>query len=66
MPIMDGFEFLVELDLLKLNKRPLVAMLSVSNRKEDMEKAFQLKADAYFVKPLNIEYLNEFLAKALK
>lgn len=65
MPYMDGFEFLLELDLLKLNTRPLVVMLSSSQKKEDEHKALQLKADAYLRKPLKIEELNEFLSKTL-
>jgi CheY-like chemotaxis protein len=62
MPVMGGFEFLKELDQLKLNKRPLVVMLSSSRKKDDVEKAFQLKADGYFTKPFRLEDLTEFLA----
>lgn len=62
MPVMGGFEFLKELDLLDITKKPLVVMLSSSRKKDDVEKAFQLKADGYFTKPFRMEDLNEFLA----
>ncbi|QHL87178.1 response regulator [Nibribacter ruber] len=61
MPVMGGFEFLRQLDLLHLKKRPWVVMLSSSRKKDDVEKAFQLNADGYFTKPFRIEDLTEFL-----
>ncbi|AKQ45817.1 hypothetical protein TH63_09450 [Rufibacter radiotolerans] len=64
MPVMDGFEFLREVNLLGLARRPLIAMLSSSRKEEDVRKSFQLKADAYFTKPFRIEYLEQLLVEA--
>ena len=56
MPIINGFEFLEQLKTLTIPLDKIkVIMLSSSNEKKDIERAVQLGADGYLMKPLSEE-----------
>ncbi len=50
MPIMDGFEFLAELQKKKLAKDSVIVVLSNLGQKEDINKGVSLGASGYIVK----------------
>jgi CheY-like chemotaxis protein len=61
MPVMDGFEFLEELDALCSEKtKPKVFILTSSDDIRDKKQASKFEVDGYFVKPVtqkNLDYL---------
>jgi len=57
MPLKDGFEVLAWLHSQPQLKRISVIVLSASSRPEDVERAYQLGANSYLVKPTTIESL---------
>ena len=64
MPRKNGFEVLEELKNDPKLKQIPVIMLSCSERQEDINRAYQMGAAAYFTKPMTLEtYLG--LAQAL-
>ncbi len=62
MPEMNGFEVLKNLRSMKgFENLPLCSVLSSSSDSQDIEKSFELGANAYLVKPNNAkEYLSLF------
>jgi CheY-like chemotaxis protein len=65
MPIMDGFGFLESLtknDLLKKNNTRIIVVTSSEN-KLDVQKAKEMGADDYIVKPVSEEKLRSILQK---
>jgi len=59
MPRMNGFEVLEELKSDYELKNIPVVVLSISQNKDDMARVEELKANAYIVKPMNIDdYVN--------
>ncbi|MBO9583933.1 MAG: response regulator [Flavobacterium sp.] len=61
MPIMNGWECLKELKLDARYKEIPVIMISTSSHKNDMDKAANLGALCYFVKPNNFNDLKQVL-----
>jgi CheY-like chemotaxis protein len=59
LPRMHGFDFLARVKTDPELKTIPVCILTTSEAEEDVEKAKELKADSYFLKPLD---LNEFEA----
>jgi CheY-like chemotaxis protein len=57
MPKMDGFEVLAWIRAQPVLKRIAVFILSASARNEDLERAFDLGATSYLVKPGTLETL---------
>jgi two-component system, chemotaxis family, response regulator Rcp1 len=66
LPMMHGFEFLrrIKKDS-RLNSIP-VCILSTSNAQEDVEKARQLGAECYLVKPLELENFETDLSRIIE
>jgi len=50
MPVMDGFEFLAEIQKKKLVPHASIIILSNLGQKEDFDKGAELGADGYIVK----------------
>jgi len=63
MPSMSGFEFLEELKALAKGKLPLVIMLSSSEQDSDVERAREMGAHAYCVKPSGLEGIVAFVSR---
>ena len=61
MPMKNGFEVLAWLRAQPEYKRLLVIVLTASMRSDDVERAFGLKADAFFVKPSDLDELTAML-----
>ena len=57
MPMKDGFDVLGWVRTQPAFKRLSVIVLTASTRPEDVERAFDLGASSYLVKPINIEDL---------
>jgi CheY-like chemotaxis protein len=57
MPLQNGFDVLAWVRAQSGLKRLSIVVLSASVRAEDIEKAFDLGATAYLVKPRNLETL---------
>jgi CheY-like chemotaxis protein len=57
MPLQNGFDVLTWVRAQSGLKRLSIIVLSASMRAEDIEKAFDLGATAYLVKPRNLEAL---------
>ena len=57
MPMKDGFDVLGWVRTQPAFKRLSVIVLTASTRPEDVERAFDLGASSYLVKPINIEAL---------
>ncbi len=55
MPMMDGFEFMDELQALKLQQQVVVAILTSSNNYRDLSQASKYRFAAYLQKPISIE-----------
>lgn len=55
MPVMDGFEFMEELEALQLHKRVKVAVLTSSDNYKDISQAKEYSFAAYLQKPLVVE-----------
>lgn len=61
MPLMDGFEFLAWLrSHTKLRNLPVVVLTS-SNQTPDIERAYELGANSYLVKPVKSDALVDML-----
>lgn len=58
MPVMDGFEFMEELQARQLHQQLVVAVLSSSDNQKDKQLAGQYAFAAYLQKPLSIQDLN--------
>lgn len=64
MPLMDGFAVLQELKSdAFLSEIPIIVVTGTQS-KEDVQKAFGLKANAVFQKPLNVSKLESFFNQA--
>ncbi len=59
LPRMDGFEFLKEVKGNPLFKKIPVVVLTSSHELEDVDRAYDLGANAYLVKPLRFEEFME-------
>lgn len=59
MPYMDGIGVLEKLDKLQLAKRPKVIILSAFGQENVTQKAVQLGADYYILKPFNLQVLGD-------
>jgi DNA-binding response OmpR family regulator len=57
MPVMDGWAFLEELQALPADERPRVIVVSARSSLRDRAKAAELGADAFVVKPFNVDDL---------
>lgn len=55
MPVMDGFEFMEELEALQLHKQVKVAVLTSSDNHKDISQAKEYSFAAYLQKPLVVE-----------
>jgi CheY-like chemotaxis protein len=60
MPMMDGFAVLQELKSDPFLSEIPVIVVSGTQSREEVQKAFSLKADAVFKKPLNVSKLQAF------
>jgi CheY-like chemotaxis protein len=61
MPMQDGFDVLAWVRSQTGLKRLSVIVLSASMRSEDIERAFDIGANSYLVKPANLEALTEMV-----
>lgn len=82
MPHLDGIGVLEKINMMKVNKRPICIMLSAVGQDKITQKAINLGAEYYVVKPFDIELLikrikelknfqpgqniNSFIAKEIK
>jgi DNA-binding response OmpR family regulator len=66
LPVMDGFAFLTEMGKHDLLKDVPVFVLSASSARVDMEKAKNLGAHGYFVKPLDLDEFETQLSEFFK
>src|SRR3982751_172244 len=64
MPLMDGFAVLQEIKSDPFLAEIPVLVVTGTQSKEDVQKAFGLKADAVFQKPLNVSKLESFFNQA--
>lgn len=55
MPVMDGFEFMEELEARQLHERVKVVVLTSSDNHKDISQAQQFGFTAYLQKPLVVE-----------
>ncbi len=62
LPRMHGFDFLVDLKGNENFRAVPVVILTTSEIREDIERAKELKADSYLLKPLDIERFEEILS----
>lgn len=58
MPMMDGFEFMEELQARQLDQQIIVAVLTSSDNHKDMSQARKYNFAAYLQKPLSVDELN--------
>jgi len=65
MPNMDGYEFLKEMRLRKMNKDVPVIIISAVNDKNSLNKILALGVKDYILKPFNIETTLEKIAKVM-
>ena len=65
LPILSGFEVLTWLRQHQSLKRMPVVILTSSNQNQDIQLAYELGANAFLVKPSNLDMLLE-LVRALK
>jgi CheY-like chemotaxis protein len=66
MPVMDGFEFLVEFDKLPaaFTQYTKIAMLTSSLEEDDIQRCFQFRYVADFInKPITEAKVREFISK---
>ena len=61
MPMKDGFDVLNWLRTQPAHKRLSIIVLSASGRPEDVERAFDLGAHSYLVKPRTMEELTRLI-----
>jgi len=59
MPYMDGIGVLEKLNQLKLEKRPKIIILTAFGQENITQKAVQLGADYYILKPFNLQVLGD-------
>ena len=57
MPHLDGIGVLEKLNMIKMNKRPICIMLSAVGQDKITQRAIELGAQYYVVKPFDIEVL---------
>ena len=62
MPGMNGYEVLEAVRKDARYKRLIVHVLSASSRDLDIEKAYELGANSYVVKPTRVDELTRFIA----
>jgi CheY-like chemotaxis protein len=63
MPMMDGFEFMEELQALQLEQQILVAVLTSSDNHKDISQAGNYPFVAYLQKPLVMDEISALVAK---
>ena len=61
LPRMDGFGVLRQIKSSKLARVPVV-ILTTSENKQDVDRAYRLRANSYLVKPVDFHSLNQMLA----
>ena len=66
MPQMDGLEVLAELKAEKKTKNIAVFMLTAKTLMEDIERAFDLGADDYITKPVELNKLAQVVRSKLR
>ena len=66
LPVMDGFGFLAEIGKDTLLKDIPVFVLSASSAPADIDKARNLGARGYFVKPLDLDEFEKELSEAFR
>ena len=59
MPYMDGIGVLEKLDTLNLEKRPKIIILTAFGQENITQRAVQLGADYYILKPFNLQVLGD-------
>lgn len=59
MPYMDGIGVLEKLNQLRLEKRPKIIILTAFGQENITQKAVQLGADYYILKPFNLQVLGD-------
>ena len=57
MPVMDGWAFLEELQMIPATERPRVIVVSARSSLRDRAKAAELGADAFVAKPFSVDDL---------
>ena len=57
MPHLDGIGVLEQMNMIKLNKKPICIMLSAVGQDKVTQRAIELGAEYYVVKPFDIEVL---------
>jgi two-component system response regulator (stage 0 sporulation protein A) len=57
MPHLDGIGVLEKINMIKMNKRPICIMLSAVGQDNIIQKAIELGAEYYVVKPFDIDLL---------
>lgn len=65
MPVIDGWEVLRRLELLRLGKIPRVIVMTAKSGGHNLVKAFTLGADDYVTKPFEIDELLETVKAVL-
>lgn len=63
MPIVNGFEILKKIKSSNKLKLIPVVMFSTTKRKNDIEKCYELGANAYVIKPIQFNELKEAVEK---
>ena len=66
MPYMDGIGVLEKIDKLQLAKRPKVIILSAFGQENVTQKAVQLGADYYILKPFNLQVLGDRVRQVME
>ena len=66
MPIWDGWQFLEEFNLLPINQKIFIHILSSSNNEEDIEKAQGYKmVNNYLIKPIEQNQMKKILIELI-
>ncbi|QHL86863.1 response regulator [Nibribacter ruber] len=65
MPVMDGFEFLRNYEMLALeeSQKPVIIMLSTSTNPKDLQQAQEFHIGEFLNKPLRVSQLEQLLEK---
>ncbi len=63
MPRMDGFEFLQKIKSDKRFRHIPVLVFSTSEKKSDIEKAYELQASGYIVKPFGFDAFVDYIKR---
>lgn len=63
MPVMDGFEFMEELEALQLHQQLTIAVLTSSDNHKDISQANNYQFAAYLQKPLSINEISYVVAQ---